>query len=93
MKIFQHDAPNRSRQHTQIYAVYELAYSLVDLGAALLFIIGSVMFFYHSWLIPGTWCFLIGSVLFAVKPSLRFAREVHYLVVGDRDDLADNTSD
>ena len=82
MKIFQQDAATRSNKHREIYAVYELAYSLVDLSAALLFIIGSVMFFSESWQTSGTWCFLVGSILFGVKPSLRFAREVHYLMVG-----------
>lgn len=83
MKLFRQSNARRSPRHRQIYAAYELAYTLVDLGAALMFIVGSVMFFSEEWQISGTWCFLIGSIMFGVKPTLRFAREIHYLVMAN----------
>jgi uncharacterized membrane protein YgdD (TMEM256/DUF423 family) len=56
--------------------------------AAVLFIIGSVMFFSEDWTYVGTWLFVIGSVLFATKPTLRLLREVCLYRLGDYDDLA-----
>ena len=32
--------------------------------------------------------FLIGSICFTLKPSLKLIRELHYLSIGDIDDLA-----
>ncbi len=93
MKIFQEHNSRKSQAHKDIYAAYELAYTLVDLSAALLFVIGSVMFFYDSWQIPGTWCFLIGSILFGVKPTLRFVRELHYLAIGRKMDAGEQAPD
>jgi hypothetical protein len=93
MSLFQQDNGTQSDQHRKIYAIYEIIYTLVDFSAALLFVIGSVMFFYNSWLIPGTWCFLIGSILFGAKPALRFARELHYLAIGETDQLARRLKD
>jgi len=88
MKIFQHDAASHSYEHREVYALYELAYTMVDFSAALLFVIGSVMFFSESWQIPGTWCFLIGSILFGVKPTLRFVRELHFIRLGKLEELS-----
>lgn len=89
MSLFEPDQRNKTQKHKRIYAAFELAYTLVDFSAAVCFIIGSVMFFYEAWQTPGTWLFVIGSILFAVKPTLRLAREVKYLSMGDVDDLAD----
>ncbi|MEM6676977.1 MAG: YrhK family protein [Pseudomonadota bacterium] len=63
--------------HKRIGRLYDLAHLLVDFMAAALFVIGSVMFFFEAWLYPGTWCFLIGSIFFAVKPTLRLVRAFH----------------
>lgn len=60
----------------RLHALYDIAYTLVDFSAAVLFIVGSWMFFYASLMTAGTWLFLIGSVLFAVRPTLRLAREI-----------------
>lgn len=64
-------------EHTRIYGLYEKAYTTVDLVAALLFLIGSILFFYNSLQYYGTWMFVIGSLCFAAKPAVRFAREFH----------------
>ncbi|MCO6185848.1 YrhK family protein [Rhizobium sp. L1K21] len=79
----------RSKRHKRIYAYYELLYTLIDVLAAVLFIIGSIMFFFSDWQFAGTWCFLVGSVFFACKPTLRIVREIHLMRLGDFDDLAE----
>lgn len=70
------------------YAWFELAYTCVDMAAAGLFVIGSIMFFSEAWLKAGTWCFLLGSICFALKPTLRIIRELRYLKEDDYEDLA-----
>lgn len=92
-KMFDPGARFRSQTHERIHAAYEFALTLSSFGAALLFVVGSVMFFFDAWQIPGTWCFLVGSVLFVVGPSLRFAREIHYLRLGEVDRLAKRVED
>lgn len=69
------------------YALFEIGYTAIDFAAAVCFIIGSVMFFSESWLIPGTWLFLIGSFLFAAKPTLRLCRELRLAARGEVDTL------
>ncbi len=64
-----------SREHVRVYSFYERLYTTIDLVAALCFVVGSVMFFFEAWMIPGTWFFLIGSICFAAKPMVRFLRE------------------
>jgi len=75
------------------YAVYELIYTAIDFGAAVLFVIGSIMFFLEAWVGVGTWLFLIGSILFACKPTLRLVREVHLARTGAYEQLAQRAKD
>lgn len=88
MKIFAPGNRNLSRHHERVYAAYEIAFTSVDFLAALLFVVGSALFFYKSLETPAIWCFLVGSVCFALKPTLRLAREIHYLTLGDLEDVA-----
>lgn len=64
-------------EHARVYGYYERVYTIVDLTAALTFLIGSVLFFYPTLVYAGTWLFVIGSVLFATRPAVRFLREYH----------------
>ena len=89
MKLFRHKNRQQSAHSRAIYARFELAYTAVDFGAALSFVIGSILFFYEELQTAGTWCFLIGSILFAAKPSLRLAREIKLYSLGDTEDLAE----
>ena len=77
---------------THRYAMYEIAYTIVDFTAAILFVIGSVMFFYESLQTAGTWLFLIGSICFAAKPTIRLVRDIHLAAIGDEEDLAERAS-
>lgn len=87
-KIFNPDNRTRSMRSRRIYAYYEIAYTLVDFLAAFLFLVGSVLFFYKSLENPAIWCFVVGSLCFALKPTIRVVREVHFLAIGDFSDLA-----
>ncbi|WP_321365140.1 YrhK family protein [uncultured Celeribacter sp.] len=82
MTLFDNRNRTKSEETHRVYAAYELAHTLVDFGAAFCFIIGSVFFFYDSLVRAGTWFFLIGSILFAAKPTLRLMREIKLLKMG-----------
>lgn len=87
---------SRHRQYVaddKAYARFELAYTSVDVAAAGLFIIGSIMFFSEAWLTAGTWCFLVGSICFALKPALRIIRELRYLKKDEYERLAKRFED
>lgn len=87
MRLFDPENRTRSAEHKRIYALYELAYTINDFGAALMFVIGSIMFFSEKWTHFGTWLFLIGSIMFGLRPAIKLARELKYLRMGDYDDV------
>ncbi|MDX1648609.1 MAG: YrhK family protein [Myxococcota bacterium] len=91
MGLFAPENRNRSQRHRDLYAAFEIAHTAVDFTAALFFVIGSCLFLDASWRHVGTWLFIVGSVLFAVRPSLRFARELKYLSMGRIDSLAERS--
>lgn len=88
MSFFAPGNATKSVRHRHIYAFYELAYTLVDVIAAGLFMTGSIMFFNEALKNQAIWCFVIGSAFFGLKPTLRLIREFHYLAIGDIDALA-----
>lgn len=88
MALFDPKNRNRSPRHARIYAAYEIAFTCVDFAAAFFFIIGSVLFFYPELENPAIWFFVVGSVCFALKPTIRLAREIQYLQMGDVEDIA-----
>lgn len=87
MKLFHPDNRHRSQAHSRLYAYCELAYTVVDVSAAVLFVIGSALFFSEATTEVATWLFLIGSILFGLRPSIRLYRELRYLKMGDFDDI------
>ena len=89
MRLFAPDARRMSQQHQKLYALYELAFTIVEFTAGVLFLVGSWMFFYQSLQDPAIWCFVVGSACFVVGPSLKVVREIHYAVIGDFADLAE----
>lgn len=78
------DSRNREQSDAthRVYAAYELAHTLVDFGAAVCFVVGSVLFFYERYQSAATWLFLVGSILFAAKPTIRLVRELRLLQMG-----------
>lgn len=89
MKLFHPDNRTRSEEHKRIYAIHELAYTINDVGAAALFVVGSILFFNEATTYAGTWLFLIGSVMFGLRPMIKLVREVRYLRMGDYGDMQD----
>jgi uncharacterized membrane protein YgdD (TMEM256/DUF423 family) len=77
MKLFSQGLREASRSHEEIVRRYEIGRTVVEFLAAATFIVGSIFFFYESLLYAGTWLFLIGSILFAVRPSIRLLLELH----------------
>lgn len=88
MKLFDHRNRDRNAATRALFARFEILYTIVDFSAAACFIVGSVLFFYADWAIAATWLFLIGSVFFALKPTLRLIREFRLYRMGQLDDLA-----
>jgi len=88
MRIFAPDARHNSKQHEKLYAAYELAFTIVQFSAGMLFLVGSWMFFYKALETPAIWCFVVGSAFFVIAPSLKLVRELHYALIGDFSDLA-----
>ncbi|GHA30315.1 hypothetical protein GCM10007989_27560 [Devosia pacifica] len=89
MRWFDPRHRNKSPDHQRLYAVTELWYTVVDFGAAGSFVVGSILFFFDSTQIPATWLFLIGSILFAAKPTIRLWREVQFFRLGRYQRLAE----
>ena len=88
MSLFDPENSTRSKQHKKIYALCEIAYTVVDVSAALLFVIGSILFFYPKSTDVGIWFFLIGSIFFGLRPAIKLVRELVYLRLGDYTDIA-----
>jgi hypothetical protein len=88
MHLFDPDNRNKSHRHARLYASFEVLHTMVDFLAATLFIIGSVLFFSEQTKIPATWCFLIGSLCFALKPALRLIRELRLATLKETNALA-----
>lgn len=93
MKLFRHRTRQATEESRRLYARFEIAYTIVDFMAAVSFVIGSVLFFFDAQQIPATWFFLIGSLLFAAKPTLRLIREIKLYQMGDMCDLAKRVED
>lgn len=93
MKLFRHRTRQATEESRRLYARFEIAYTIVDFMAAVCFVIGSVLFFFDAQQIPATWFFLIGSLLFAAKPTLRLIREIKLYQMGDMCDLAKRVED
>ncbi len=75
-KLFDHSIRSASPKHAEIVREYELYRTIVEFLAALTFVLGSILFFYESLVYAGTWLFLIGSILFAVRPTVRLLLEL-----------------
>lgn len=85
--LFSPGNATRSPDHLRVHATFELARTIVEFLAALCFIAGSIMFFFEAWLTRGTWLFLIGSIFFAMRPTIKLAREVKLMRMDDYEDM------
>ncbi|WP_321504209.1 YrhK family protein [Breoghania sp.] len=82
-ELFNHENRTRTAAHARTTTRYETARTAIEFGAAIAFIVGSVFFFYESLQYAGTWLFLIGSILFAVRPAVRLALEIRLVRLPD----------
>lgn len=67
---------HRKKVHA-LRAVYYWLHLIVDFAAAASFVAGSWLFFYPSEQDTATWLFLVGSICFAWKPTLRLVGRFH----------------
>ncbi|MDW4498594.1 YrhK family protein [Sulfitobacter sp. D35] len=86
--LFHRERRNQNPRSQRVYALFEIAYTVVDFTAALLFLVGSVMFLSEDWQTVGTWLFIVGSCCFMAKPTIRLVRELKLAAIGDTEDLA-----
>ena len=61
----------------RIRKMYFWAHLFADFAAGLLFVAGSWLFFSESTVYTATWMFLVGSVFFAIQPTIRLVHEIH----------------
>jgi uncharacterized membrane protein YgdD (TMEM256/DUF423 family) len=87
MRLFNPDNDTRSQKHKELYALFTLAYTIVDFLAALMFIVGSILFFKEDTAYIATWLFLVGSICFGLRPTITMLRELAYIRAGDYSDL------
>jgi hypothetical protein len=87
MALFDPRKQTGSERNRKLYAAYEIGYTIVDFAAGMMFLVGSVMFLYPSLVAAGSWLFVIGSACFALKPTIRVVRELHYAAISDWDDV------
>ncbi|MEO0388711.1 MAG: YrhK family protein [Pseudomonadota bacterium] len=93
MTLFHPDRRELSARHKRLWALYEILTTLVDFLAAVLFVFGSILFFREETVTLGTWLFLAGSLFFALSPTIRLTRELHYWRIGQIDKLAERARD
>lgn len=77
MKLFDQSLRTRSKHHGEIVQLYEFLRTFIEFLAAVCFVVGSIFFFSPAWVYTGTWLFLVGSVFFAVRPTVRLLLEFH----------------
>ncbi len=78
-QAFDPTLPTKTERHTQVFRCYELAYTLNDFCAGLLFVIGSILFFSAATTYMATWLFLVGSVSFTIRPAIKLLRDFHLI--------------
>lgn len=66
----------KSPRHAEIHGRFETIYDINDALAAAFFIVGSALFFSDETQTAGTWLFLIGSILFFVRPLIHVIRDL-----------------
>ena len=77
MKLLDPHLADLTPTHLELYWRYQVVRTLVDFGAAVCFVIGSAFFFFVSTTTEADWLFLVGSILFALKPTIDVVRSAH----------------
>ena len=76
-RMFSHDLADASERHAALWRNYQILYHLNDFLAGVQFVVGSVLFFWEDTMFAATVLFLIGSVMFTVRPLIQVLRDVH----------------
>ena len=77
MKLLDPVLNDLTPRHAEIFWRYQVVRTAVDFGAAVCFVVGSAFFFFASMSTPADWLFLLGSILFAIKPTIDMVRSLH----------------
>lgn len=77
MRLLDPHLADLTPDHVALFWRYQVVRTLVDFGAATCFVVGSLCFFFSSTTTEADWLFLVGSVLFAVKPTIDVVRSAH----------------
>lgn len=88
MALYDPRNPTASDAHRRVHAAYEIAHTATDFAAALLFLVGSVLFFWEETTYFATWLFVVGSICFMLKPTIKLLRELRFWRMGRLDELA-----
>lgn len=88
VRLFDPTSRQITPQQARRYATFEILHTIVDFLAAFLFVVGSALFFSETTKMAGTLCFLIGSLFFMAKPSIRLLREFWLARLNNVDSLA-----
>ncbi|WP_375486740.1 YrhK family protein [uncultured Jatrophihabitans sp.] len=86
MKLLDPHLADLTPAHVALFWRYQVVRTLVDFGAAACFVVGSVCFFYASLTTEADWLFLVGSILFALKPTIDVVRALHLRRLPGQDD-------
>ncbi|SIS40216.1 YrhK family protein [Salimicrobium flavidum] len=70
---------NKMKNHSQFYSnFYKVLYTVNDFTSGLWFFIGSILFYFSepmkTW---GVTLFVLGSIQFMVRPTIRLVHEAH----------------
>lgn len=76
MALFDPANATRTPEHKRLHAFYSIAIVTINFLAAVMFVIGSVLFFSPATSTQACWMFLIGSIFFAVSPTVALLREI-----------------
>jgi hypothetical protein len=70
-------------EELRIRGIYETLSITNDFLAGVLFVVGSIFFFWPSTALTATWFFLVGSILFVARPMIRLVRRFHLGRIAD----------
>ncbi|MGI8679074.1 MAG: YrhK family protein [Jatrophihabitans sp.] len=77
MKLLDPRLSDLTPAHISVAWRYQVVRTIVDFGAAVCFVVGSAFFFFVSTITAADWLFLVGSILFAFKPTIDVMRSAH----------------
>lgn len=68
---------NKMEKHNRFYkGIYDILYTINDFTIAIWFLIGSILFYFESLKNWGVTLFVIASIQFLIKPTIRLVHEV-----------------